>query len=161
MLGDILFGGQSSRLYQKLVKDKAVALQVAGGIDLRRGPALFEAFMLLRPGQDPGQVEKLIYDEFELVKKEGVTQAELDKVRTQDRLQQARSLTSTLGRARMLGLYSVYFHDPGLVNTMLANYNGVTSADIERVANKYLGSAQRTVLLTTPKAQAKPAPAAR
>ena len=38
MLGDILFGGTSSRLYQKLVKEKAVALQVAGGIDLRRGP---------------------------------------------------------------------------------------------------------------------------
>src|SRR6267154_1422689 len=49
MLGDILFGGESSRLYQKLVKDKAVALQVAGGIDLRRGPALFHAFVLLKP----------------------------------------------------------------------------------------------------------------
>ncbi|MGD0909254.1 MAG: pitrilysin family protein [Candidatus Acidiferrales bacterium] len=161
MLGDILFSGQSSRLYQKLVKEKAVALQVAGGIDLRRGPALFQAFMLLRPGQNSGEVEKLIYEEFERVKKEGVTQAELDKVRTQDTLQQARSLTSTLGRARMLGLYAVYFHDPALVNTMLANYNEVTSADIERVANKYLGTAQRTVLLTTPKAQAKAAPAGR
>jgi zinc protease len=161
MLGDILFGGQSSRLYQKLVKDKTVALQVAGGIDLRRGPALFQAFAMLRPGQDPREVEKLIYEEFDRVKNEGVTQAELNKVRTQDTLQQARSLTSTLGRARMLGLYSVYFHDPALVNTMLANYNEVTSADIERVANKYLGAAQRTILLTTPKAQAKTAPPAR
>jgi predicted Zn-dependent peptidase len=35
MLGDILFGGPSSRLYQKLVKEKAVALQVAGGVDFR------------------------------------------------------------------------------------------------------------------------------
>jgi predicted Zn-dependent peptidase len=61
----------------------------------------------------------------------------------------------------MLGLYSVYFHDPELVNTMLANYAEVTSADIQRVAQKYLGSAQRTVLLTTPKAQAKTAPPAR
>src|SRR5690242_11836977 len=33
MLGDILFGGPSSRLYQKLVKEKSVALQVAGGVD--------------------------------------------------------------------------------------------------------------------------------
>jgi predicted Zn-dependent peptidase len=61
----------------------------------------------------------------------------------------------------MLGLYAVYFHDPNLVNTMLANYNEVTSADIVRVANKYLGPDQRTVLLTTPKNQAKAAPAAR
>jgi predicted Zn-dependent peptidase len=161
MLGDILFGGESSRLYQKLVKQKPLALQVAGGIDLRRGPALFQAEALLRPGEDTAEIEKLIYDEFDRVKKDGVTQAELDKVRTQDTLQQARSLTSTLGRARMLGLYSVYFHDPELVNTMLANYAEVTSADIQRVAQKYLGSAQRTVLLTTPKAQAKTAPPAR
>ena len=37
MLGDILFSGPSSRMYQKLVKEKMLALQVAGGMDLRRG----------------------------------------------------------------------------------------------------------------------------
>ena len=79
MLGDILFGGQSSRLYQMLVKEKAVALQVAGGIDMRRGPALFEAFALLKPGQDEGEVEKLIYEEFDRVKKDGVTPAEIEQ----------------------------------------------------------------------------------
>ena len=156
MLGDILFGGPSSRLYQKLVKEKAVALQVAGGIDLRRGPALFQAFALLKPGQDAGEVEKLIYEEFERVKKDGVTQAEMDKVRIQDRLQQAKSLTSTLSRARTLGRYAVYFHDPDLINTALANYNEVTPADIQRVARQYLGATQRTVVLTTPKAQTAP-----
>ena len=80
-----------------------MALQVAGGIDLRRGPALFQAFALLKPGQDPGEVEKLIYDEFERVKTDGVTPAEMEKIRIQDRLQQAQSLTSTLNRARTLG----------------------------------------------------------
>jgi zinc protease len=158
MLGDILFGGTSSRLYQLLVKDKAVALQAAGGIDQRRGTSLFEAFALLKPGQDAGEVEKLITEEFERVKKDGVTQKEINKVRIQDRLSQAASLTNTLNRARMLSRYSVYFHDPALINTMLANYNGVTSADIQRVARQYLGPAGRTVVLTTPKTQA---PAAR
>jgi predicted Zn-dependent peptidase len=161
MLGDILFSGPSSRLYQTLVKDKAVALQVAGGIDMRRGPALFQAFALLRPGQDEAGVEKVIYDEFDRVKKDGVTQAEIDKVRIQDRLQQAESLTNTLGRARMLGIYSVYFHDPTLINTTLAHYDEVTAADIQRVAQKYLGSSERTVVLTTPKAQAQSAPPSR
>ncbi len=157
MLGDILFGGPSSRLYQKLVKEKAVALQIAGGIDLRRGPALFQAFALLKPGQDAGEVEKLIYEEFEHIKADGVTAAEIDKIRIQDRLQQAESLTSTLGRARTLGRYAVYFHDPNLINTTLANYSQVTPADIQRVARQYLGATQRTVVLTNPKA--RPAPA--
>ena len=154
MLGDILFGGQSSRLYQKLVKEKGVALQVAGGIDMRRGPALFQAFALLKPGQDAAQIEQMISEELERVKSDGVTIAEMEKVRTQDRLQQAESMESTMNRARTLGRYAVYFHDPTLINTMLAKYSDVTPDDIRRVARQYLGEAQRTVVLTVPKAEA-------
>jgi predicted Zn-dependent peptidase len=157
MLGDILFGGPSSRLYQKLVKEKAVALQVGGGIDLRRGPALFRALAILKPGQDSAEVEKLIYEEFERVKADGVTPAEMQKVLIQDRLQQAESMTSTLSRARTLGEDAVYFHDPNLVNSILSKYGEITPADIQRVARKYLGETQRTVVLTTPKVQAAPA----
>jgi zinc protease len=159
MLGDILFGGASSRMYQELVKEKGVALQVAGGMDLRRGPGLFQVFVMLKPGQDPKEVEKLIYDEFEHVKTEGVTSAEMEKIRTQDRLGQAESLTNTMNRARTLGRYAVYFHDPNLINTSLANYSEVQPADIQRVARQFLGEAQRTVVLTVPKAQAQAAPA--
>ena len=153
MLGDILFGGTSSRLYQLLVKEKAVALQVGGGIAERRGPSLFQAIALMKPGQDAGEVETLINEEFERVKKDGVTQAEMDKVRIQDRLAQAAGLTGTLNRARTMGRDAVYFHDPGLINTALVNYSEVTAADIQRVARKYLGAEQSTVVLTVPKAQ--------
>src|SRR5260221_6875499 len=56
MLGDILFGGPSSRLYQRLVKEKSMALQVARRIEFRRRPALFQAFALLEPRPDGNQV---------------------------------------------------------------------------------------------------------
>jgi zinc protease len=153
MLGDILFSGPSSRLYQKLVKEKEVALQVAGGVDLRRGPALFQAFAMLKPGQDPAEVEKLIYEEFDRVKTEGVTTAEMQKVLIQDRLSQAESVTGTMGRARILSEYAVFFHDPGLINDTLAKYGEITPSDIQRVARQYLGAEQRTVVLTNPKAK--------
>jgi predicted Zn-dependent peptidase len=153
MLGDILFGGPSSRLYQKLVKEKTVAVQVAGGINFRRGPALFHALALLKPGQDTGEVEKLIYEEFERVKTDGVTAAEMQKVLIQDRLQQAESMTSTMSRARSLGQYAVFFHDPDLINSVLAKYSEITPSDIQRVARQYLGENGRTVVLTNPKAQ--------
>ncbi|HET6144758.1 MAG TPA: pitrilysin family protein [Candidatus Acidoferrales bacterium] len=156
MLGDILFSGPSSRMYQKLVKEKMLALNVAGGMDLRRGPALFQAFALLKPGQNSTDVEKLIYDEIERVKKDGVTPEEMRKILIQDRLQQAESMTSTMSRARTLGQYAVYFHDPDLINTILAKYSEVTPADIQHVAREYLGDAQRTVVITTPKAPSKP-----
>jgi zinc protease len=156
MLGDILFGGPSSRLFQRLVKEKAVALQVAGGVDLRRGPALFQAFAILKPGQDASEVEKLIYEELERVKTEGVTSAEMQKVLIQDRLQQAESMEGTMNRARTMGRYAVYFHDPELINTILAKYSEITPTDIQRVARQYLGATERTVVWTNPKAQAAP-----
>jgi zinc protease len=158
MLGDTLFNGQSSRLYQKLVREKAVTLQVGGGMDLRRGPSVFEAVAVPKPGQDIGEVEKLIYDEIESVKTAGVTPAELEKVRTQDRRQQVQILTSTLGRARTLGRDAVYFHDPNLINTELEKYDSITPADIQRVAQKYLVKNHRTVVLTIPQSNAGAAP---
>jgi zinc protease len=112
---------------------------------------------ILKPGQDSAEVEKLIYEEFERVKADGVTPGEMQKVLIQDRLQQAESMTSTLSRARTLGEDAVYFHDPDLVNSILSKYSEITPADIQRVARKYLGETQRTVVLTTPKAQAAPA----
>jgi len=159
MLGDILFGGPSSRLYQKLVKEKAVALQVAGGIDMRRGTALFQALAMMKPGAGCSGGRKLIYEEFERVKTDGVTTAELEKIRIQDRLQQAESLTNTMSRARTLGRYAVYFHDPNLINTTLANYNEVTPADIRRVARQYLGENATHGCADHSKAEAQKAPA--
>ena len=40
VLGQVLSGGVSSRLYQKLIKDKEVALSASAGPDERRGPSL-------------------------------------------------------------------------------------------------------------------------
>jgi predicted Zn-dependent peptidase len=56
-----------------------------------------------------------------------------------------------------LGRYSVYFHNPDLINTVLAKYSEITPSDIQRVARQYLGATERTVVLTNPKAQAAPA----
>jgi zinc protease len=160
MLGDLLFSGQSSRLYRKLVKDQAVALQVGGGISYQRGPGLFRAVAVLKPGEDPAEVEKMIYDEFENVKTSGVTAAELDKVRMQDRREEAQGLASTLNRARSLGRDAVYFRDPNLINTELDKYDTVTPADVQRVAKQYLIVPHRTVVLTIPQARTQPGAAA-
>ena len=59
-----------------------------------------------------------------------------------------------MSRARTLGRYAVYFHDPNLINTTLEKYAEITPADIRRVARQYLGESQRTGVLTVPKADA-------
>ncbi len=152
VLGDILVKGRSSRLYEELVEEKEVAVNLSGGPEESRGPSLFHLTALVRPGKDVAGVEKAIEADVERVKTEGVKQEEVDKVVMEDRTDLIREDESTLGRAVLIGQFAVYYHNPGLINTRIDNYHKVTPADVKRVAEQYLTQNNRTVLITMPKA---------
>ena len=155
VLGDVLSTGQSSRLYQKLVREKQVALQANAGAMERRGPSLFIATLMVTPGKDPAEVEKLFYEEVERVKSETVTDAEMEKVRMSVRRGDVEQLQGTLYRAQALGENAVFYNDPGVINTSSEKIKKVTKQDIQKVARTYLTEANRTVVVTTPKPSAE------
>ena len=152
VLGSVLSSGQSSRLYQKLVKEKEVATGAFGGVNERRGPSLFQFGISVRPGKDFAEVEKFLYEEIERLKSEPVADWELEKVYASLRRQRAQALQSTLSRSIQLGNWAVFYNDPGLINTFEAKIRAVTKADIQRVARTYFKETNRTVIATTPKA---------
>ena len=153
-LGEILSTGQSSRLFQKLVKEKQVAVQVNAGPDERRGPSCFIIDVLVTPGKDPKEVEKLVYEELERVKNEAVTNAELQKVRMEVKRGKVEQLEGTLYRAQALGANAVYYNDPNVINTGNDKLMSVTKEQIQKAARTYLIDSNRTVLTTVPKPQA-------
>ncbi len=73
VLADVLSAGTSSRMYQTLVKEKQLAVQVMGGSYEHRGDSLALFIAYLRPGSDPADIEKTIQAEIERVKAEGIT----------------------------------------------------------------------------------------
>jgi predicted Zn-dependent peptidase len=150
VLGEILSTGQSSRLYQKLIREQQVAVQVGAGTFEQRGPSLFLVDVFVTPGKDPKEVEKLIYEELERVKTEGVTDAELQKVRMAVRRNKAEQLQGTLYRARTLGEYAIFYNDPNVINTANDKLMSVTKEQIQRAARTYLVESNRTVLTTVP-----------
>ncbi len=154
LASDVLTSGQSSRLYQKMVKEKELVTSITCGPELRRGPSLFWFTMTLRPGKDPAEVEKVLYEEIERLKNEPVTDAELQKERMAVKRDQAEQLQSTLGRATEMGEFAVFFNDPGLINTYGKTLTAVTKPQIEAVAKKYFIPTNRTVVLTVPKPKA-------
>ena len=151
LLGQVLAGGQSSRLYQKLVKERELAQAVFAGAQERRGPSLFNFVVLPQPGKNLSEVEKVVYEEVERAKNEPVADWELEKVRMSIRRQRAQQLQSTLTRAILLGQYAVFYNDPNLINEIEDKYNRVTKEDIQRVARTYFREANRTVVTTVPK----------
>lgn len=151
VLGEILSTGQSSRLYQALVRDKQVVLQANAGTFERRGPSLFLVDLFIAPGKDTKDVEKLVYDELERVKKDGVTDAELQKVRMEVKRGKVEQLEGTLYRAEALGENAVFYNDPNVINTGNDKLLSVTKDQIQKAARTYLIDSNRTVLTTLPK----------
>jgi predicted Zn-dependent peptidase len=154
MLGRVLSSGTSSRLYQKFVKEKELALSVSADASERRGPSTFWFGVMARPNANLGELERLLLEEIARVQEVLVTDAELSKIRMQLRRQRAQQLYSTRARANALGHFAVYYNDANLINDVWKNYQQVSSADLQRVARKYFTPSNRTVVTTMPKSSA-------
>ena len=155
VLGNVLSSGVSSRLYQKFVKEKELALSVVADANEQRGPALFWFSIMARPTTDLGELERLLQEEILRVQNQGIADWELKKVKMQLRRQRAQQLYSSRSRANALGHFAVYYSDPKLVNSVWRKYDAVTLADLQRVARLYFKDSTRTIVTTLPKAVAK------
>ncbi len=157
MLNTILSSGESSRLYQKLVKEKELAAQVGGYVDARRGPSTLNIIAMVRPGKDPKEVEAIIDEEVARLHSEPVTANELLRARNTALRNATQARESSLSRAITLAGDAAIFKDPNRINTLLERQLSVSAADIEKVAKEYLKQNNRVVITTVPAAQ-KPAP---
>src|SRR5437588_1026414 len=156
VLSAALQSGQSSRLYQALVKDKQMVTNVGGFMDEKVGTGALYTSATLRSGVKTDDVEKAFSDEVERLKKDGIADWELQKAKNTTRRNFINGLQSSLGRSVNIGTWTAYYGDADLINTRLSKVDAVTKADVQRVANKYLGQTNRTVVITVP----KPKPAA-
>jgi len=154
VLGHVLSNGVSSRLYQKFVKEKELALSVYADANEQRGPSLFWFSIMARPNTDLGELEKLLYEEIARLQNETVADGELTKVHMQLRRQRAQQLYSSRQRANSLGHFAVYYNDAQLINSIWRKYESVTRADLQRVARAYFKETNRTIVTTLPKAAA-------
>jgi len=159
-LGTILGTGDSSRLYQVLVKEKQLATAVEVQPDARRGISLFYIIAYCRPGVKPDVLANAIYEVVSGVSKDGVTAAELEKAQKQYRRREVQVRESALRTALRLGHDAVYFNDPNLINTSIEKFDAVTTDDVKRVAQKYFSPNLRAVVITLPQSGGSPAPAA-
>jgi len=157
VLAAALQGGQSSRLYQKLVREKEMVTGVGGFMDEKRGVGAFYTNATLRSTAKTEDVEAAIYEEIERLKKEPIAEWELQKAKNTTRRNFINGLQSSLARAVTIGQYTVYYNEPNLINERLNKVAAVTKEDVQRVANKYLIDTNRTVVITMPASKAKTA----
>lgn len=148
----ILSGGDSSRLYRDLVYTKQIALQAGGDTFILEDPGLFMFAAFLKPTTKPETGESELEAAMERLKSEPVTQAELDKAKTQLVAGVAIGRASVQAKADAVGDAAVVRGNARLANEELARYQAVTAADIQRVARKYFVKENRSVLYMLPEA---------
>lgn len=150
VLGSVLFGGDSSRLYQKLNKELELVAGIGGSVDERIGTGSLRISATVRPGRDVKDVEAAVYEEIERIQREPIAAWELEKAKNATRVGYFSAIRGAQSRAMLLGSYTIKFKDPNLINTRMGQVEAVTAADVQRVAQKYLQAKNRTVLITTP-----------
>jgi zinc protease len=152
VLANALGGGSSSRLNQKLAREKEMVTTIGSNAQETRGVGGFYVTATLRPGVKTDDVESAVYEEIARLQKEQIADWELQKAKNGARRNFINGLQSSLARANSIGQYAVYYGDPNLINTRLDKVAAVTKDDVQRVANKYLVQTNRTVVITVPKA---------
>lgn len=139
MLGAILGGGESSRLYRDLVTEQDLAMfALSGGFGLEQ-EGVFAAGAVLKPfGSRPKTTLAAIREHVARLRNEGVTEDELVKARNGMLRNAVSSQLTVESKAQRLGEAAVLLGDVERVNTELAEIRGITREDLQRVAREYL-----------------------
>jgi len=150
--GTLLFEGDSSRLYQKLVKGDESVISIEGGLDERRGPSALYIFALPKPGEDPDAIRQQIFDEISRIATDGPTDAEMEKILNSLCNDAVRGRQSTMYRAQRLAEFALYDSDPKLIDGELDHYLSITASDIKNAVARYIDVDNRVVLDIVPAA---------
>jgi zinc protease len=142
MLDAILSSGKNARLYRALV-DQGLALNAGAGTDLHRDLSLHTVYAVLAPGAAHAQVEKALLAEIAKIKADGVTAAEVERVKQQYIAADAYKRDGTAAVAGEINEW-IAVGDWTLYVTFSQKVQQVTAADVQRVAKKYLNEDQST-----------------
>jgi predicted Zn-dependent peptidase len=163
-----IMSGKTGRLYMKLVDEKGIAkssrgggrgmgggrLAVSASQDSRRFAGMFSIDAEGISGVKAEELEQAIYEVVQDLKTNPVTEAELQKVKNQMRVDIIRSMDRMAG----IGILFYVGQNAALGDWREANLDPqkcdvVTAEDIMRVANKYFADDQRNVMIINTKAE--------
>jgi zinc protease len=147
----VLSDGESSRIYRSLVYEKQLALAAFGGGNIIEDPNLFFAVAIVQPGQKPEAAVDALIAELDRLKREPVSEAELQQAKNQFARDYILDRESNRGKASQLGHAAVIHNDIKTADGEIDIFMNSTAADIQRVAQTYFKPENRLVLTIMPR----------
>lgn len=138
IIRSLLDSGISSRLQDRLVRDRKVLTSVSVSYDpYNRGDSLFGISALPAPGVNLTEAQTAIQKEIDLLKTETISEYELARISTRFISNLIYSQDSLSGQAKMIGNLEVNGLSYRLMDELPQHYDSVRAEDIQRVANAY------------------------
>jgi predicted Zn-dependent peptidase len=147
----VLSDGQSSRIYRKLVYETGLALTAFGGANIIEDPNLFYAVAIVNPGQAPAAVEKALIAELDRLTKEPISERELQRAKNQFARDYILGRESLQEKSTHLAHAEVIHSDITTADGEFDIFQGISLADVQRVAKTYFTPERRVVLHVMPK----------
>ncbi|OEU99987.1 MULTISPECIES: M16 family metallopeptidase [Streptomyces] len=146
-----LGGGESSRLYTRLVRHDRTA--VAAGFGLLRlagAPSLGWLDIKASSGAETADIQVAVDEELRRFAEEGPSEEEMERAQAQLEREWLDRLGTVGGRADELCRYAVLFGDPQLALTAVRRVLEVTREEVRQVAAERLRADNRAVLVYEP-----------
>lgn len=153
LAGKILYDGESSRLYQKLVKGEESVIQLFGFTDERRGPSSIFVGAIPKPDKDLSKIRETIMNEIKTIAAHGPTAEEMEKIENQLVNDSVRMRQSSMARAQAIAEFALYDGDPTLINRELDDLLAITAEQIRHAVGVYLNTDNRALLDVVPTAK--------
>jgi predicted Zn-dependent peptidase len=153
LAGKLLYDGDSSRLYQKLVKGEESVVQLFGFTDERRGPSSIYVGAIPKPGQDLSRIREVIMHEVGDLAQNGPAVEEIEKLHNQLINDAVRMRQSAMSRAQNIAEVALYDGDASLINTELDELLAITPEQIRQTVAEYLNTENRSLLDIVPAGQ--------
>ena len=156
LLVQIMQGDDSSRWYQRLVKDKELTLDLSGGLNYfgnefdYSGPMVMTTRATYKPGHTADEVLKEMDAVTADLIAKGITDKELADAKVRFRSNFYSQLESSFGKSHLLSVLALFRDDPNQINSLLTPFENVTAAQVKAAAAKYLVASNRTVIDRVP-----------
>jgi zinc protease len=149
-----MFGGggisnKTSRLYDRMVEEKEVVVDVHGGLPATIDPYLYTLSLIIHPSSTVEAALRVMDDEIQKLQDTPPGQAELERALKQTRALFAYGSESITNQAFWLG-FSEMFASYDWVTGYLDKLSSVTPQDVQRVAQTYLRPQNRLVGIYQP-----------
>jgi zinc protease len=150
----VLSDGQTSRIYQKLVYEKQMAVAAFGNANLIEDPNLFYAVAIVQPPHTTEEVTNALITELDRLKTEPITEHELQRSKNQFARDYIFGRLSNQQKAGQLSHAVVIHGDIKTADGEFDIFQNMTVADVQRVAKTYFRPENRLVLTLMPSGKA-------